>query len=110
MLRYLNACEQIKHIAQAVLVQIRPGKALGQNVLEALVFFLDAAHGLIDGCANLRGVRCGSDSLPAGVFRCKEDVLGGVFVFVLLKDDSQFHQFLTLGLKSVGKVFEEEQT
>ena len=110
VLHHLNVGEQVHHFTQTALVQLRPGKILGQNVLEALVFLLDAAHGLVDDRADFRGMRRGRDHLPAGVLRHKEDVLGGVFVLVLLEAVAFFHQCIVLGFETVGNVFEEDQT
>ena len=105
LLHHLNIGEQVHHISQAALVQLRPGKVLGQDVLEALVLRFNAAHGLINDGADLRGVGRCSNHAPTGIFRDKEDVFCQVFVLVLLEAVALFHQFLVLGLKTIGDVF-----
>ena len=105
VLHHLDVGKQVYHIPQAALVQLLAGKVLGQDVLETLVLLLNAAHGVVDDSADLRRVgRCG-DHAPPGVLRHKEDILGGVFVLVLLEAVALIHQLLVLGLEAVGDIF-----
>ena len=109
VLDHLDIGEQIHHVAQAALIQFRPGKILGQNILEPLVFFLDGAHGVIDHRADFRGVGLGGNLAPSCPGRHEKDALGGVLVPILLEAVALVHQRLVLLLKTVGNVLEKDQ-
>ncbi len=48
MLHHVNVREEIHHVSEAALVQLRAGKVLGKNSFQPLIFLFNAAHGLID--------------------------------------------------------------
>ena len=105
LLDHLDIGKEVYHLAQPPLVQLRAGKVLGQNAAEPGVALLDAPHGLVDHQADLRRMcRRGNDA-PAGIFRHKEDILGGILVLILLEALALFHQRLVLGLEPVGNIF-----
>ena len=109
MLDHLNIGEEINHFAKAPLVQFWTGKVLGENVLETLVFFLNATHCIINHRANLRRVS-GGNRTPSCILRDKEDVFGNVFVLVFFKSIAFFDQFLLLCLEAIRNVFQENQS
>ena len=105
MLHQLDIGKQVYRIPQATLVQRLASKVLGQNVLEPPVLLISAAHSLIDDRANLWCVDRSGNYALTGVLWHKEDVLGGVFTFILLKAITLVYQFLVLDLKAIGDVF-----
>lgn len=109
MLDHLYAGEQVHHVAQAALVQLGPGKVLGQDVLEAAVLLLDSPHGVVDDLPDLRRVRSGGDCRPARILRHKEDALGDILVDVLLKSVPFVQQLLIPLLETVGDVFQKNE-
>ena len=101
VLDHLNIGEQIDHFAQPALIQFRPSKVFGQNILEPLVLFLNTVHSIIDHRADFRRMSGGGNHLPPGVLRHEKDVFGGVLVLVFLKAVTLLDQFPVLGLKAV---------
>ena len=105
VLYHLNVGEQVYHIPQTAFVQLLSGKVLGQDILEALVLLLKAAHGLVNDSADLRCVGRPGDHAPPCVLRHKEDILSGVFVIVLLETVALIHELLILSLETVRNIF-----
>ena len=104
MLNYLDIGKQINDLAQPPLVQFWPGKVFGENVLQLFVLLLNAAHGIVDHCADLRRMSGGGDHAPPGIFRHEEDILGCVLVDIFFKAVALGHQFVVLCLETVGDV------
>ena len=77
---YLDVADEVDELAQALLVQRRPGVVLGQHVLQHRIVPLDARHGFVDDLADggLAGLRL--QLPPASLGRHPEDVLGAVLV------------------------------
>ena len=109
MLDHLDIGEQIDHLTQSALVQLRTGKVLGQNILQPLVLFLNTAHGVVDHGADFRRVGGSGNYLPPSVLWHEKDVFGCVFVLVLLEAVAFLNQLLVLGLKTVGNVLQKDQ-
>ena len=110
MLDHLNVGEEINHLTKTPLVQLRTGEVLRQNIFEALVFFLNTAHCIINYRANFRRVSGSSNRAPSCILRDKEDVFGSVFVLVFFKSIAFFNQFLVLCLEAIRNVFQENQS
>jgi len=110
MLDHLNVREKVNHFAKTPLVQLRTGKILRKNILEAFVLFLDAEHCSINHRANFRSVSGSRNRAPSCICRDKEDVFGGVFVMVFFKSVTFFNQLLILRLEAIRNVFQENQS
>ena len=110
MLDHLNVGEEINHFAKTPLVQLRTGKVLRKNIFEALVFFLNTAHCIINHRANFRRVSGSSNRAPSCILRDKEDVFGCVFILVFFKSIAFFNQFLVLCLEAIRNVFQKNQS
>lgn len=110
MLDHLNVGKEINHFAKTPLVQLRTGKVLRKNIFEALVFFLNTAHCIINHRANFRRVSGSSNRAPSCILRDKEDVFGCVFILVFFKSIAFFNQFLVLCLEAIRNVFQKNQS
>ncbi len=110
MLDHLNIGEEINHFTKTPLVQLRTGEVLRKNIFEALVFFLNTAHCIVNHRANFRRVSGSSNRAPSCILRDKEDVFGSVFVLVLFKSIAFFNQLLVLCFKAIRNVFQENQS
>jgi len=110
MLDHLNVGEEINHFAKTPLVQLRTGKVFRKNIFEALVFFLNTAHCIINHRANFRRVSGSSNRAPSCILRNKEDVFGCVFILVFFKSIAFFNQFLVLCLEAIRNVFQKNQS
>jgi len=110
VLVHADVGEEVDDLAQASFVELGPREVLRQDVLQTPVFALDGPHGVVDGGADLGGVGLCGDGLPACLGRDVEDVLGGVFVLVLLEALALVNELVVFGLELVGNVFQEDQT
>ena len=110
MLDHLNVGEEINHFTKPPLVQFRTGEVLRQNIFEALVFFLNTAHCIINYRANFRCVSGSSDHAPSCILWDKKDVFGNILILVFLKSIAFFNQFLVLRLEAIRNVFQKNQS
>ena len=110
MLLHLNVGEEVHHVAQPPLVQLGTGKILGQDALQARVFFLDQAHGVVYRSAHFGCVSRFGHDLPTGFLWHEEDVFGRIFVLVFLEAVAFVHQFVVFHLEAVRYVFQENQS
>ena len=110
MLVHADVGEEVDDLAQTPFVELGPCEVLRQDVLQAPVFALDGPHGVVDGGADFGGVGLRGDGLPARLGGDVEDVLGGVFVLVLLEVLALVDELAVFGLELVGNVFQEDQT
>ena len=109
MVDHLDIGKEVNDLTEPPLIQLRTGKVFGENVFEPLVFLLNAPHGLVDDCANLRRVRSSGYDAPSCVFRYKEDILRRVFVLILFKAIALSNKLLILCLEAVRDVFQKNQ-
>lgn len=110
VLVHADVGEEVDDLAQTPFVELGPCEVFGQDVLQAPVFALDGPHGVVDGGADFGGVGLRGDGLPARLGGDVEDVLGGVFVLVLLEALALVDELAVFGLELVGNVFQEDQT
>ena len=109
VLVHADVGKEVDDLAQTPFVELGPREVLRQDVLQASVFALDGPHGVVDGGADFGGVGLRGDGLPARLGGDVEDVLGGVFVLVLLEALALVDELAVFGLELVGNVFQEDQ-
>ena len=110
MLDHLDVGKEIDHITEAAFVQLWPCKVLRQNILESLVLFFNASHGIVNHRADLRRMRCLSNLGPTSFRGNKENTLRGILVDILLESLALCEQFLILILETIRNIFEENQS
>ena len=75
-----DGADQVEQLAQAGLVQVGTGVGFGQDAAQARILPLDGGHRIVNQLAHLRTLGLRLETVPAGLGRHPEDVLGGVFV------------------------------
>jgi hypothetical protein len=107
----LDVADEVDKLAQALLVERRPGVVFGEDTLKRRVVALDPCHSVVDQLADRRLLGLGLEVGPARPGRNPEDVVGPVLVAVLgisalglLTDELR-----VLFFEGVGDVFQEDQ-
>ena len=102
---HLDVREEINDFTKPSFVQFRAGKVLGQDVLETLILFFNAAHSVIYDRADLWCVCSSGYDAPSCVLWNKEDILRRVFILVFFKTVALSNQLLIFCFKAIRYVF-----
>ena len=79
---HLNVREEVNHITQAALVQLRTCIVARQHTLQLRVLTLDGLQRIVDDASYLRRMCRQADNIPSGFLRYEEHAISLILVFI----------------------------